>query len=424
MKVVWSMLAFWGAVALAQQPPTILNPGPPSDAEQKDLSRALTDGSTSAVDMIRSLEAHLAKYPNSAQRKDLEAALTKAAIDANDPPRIVKYGIPALEAKPDDVLFLDRVSRALLAIGGKDNAAQAYRYARALEDLIAGIPPATGRDAARLQDERDRAQARALLYQARAKIILEEKDEVIRLAGRAFDKFPGEEPAREWAEALVRAGREEESVTHFADAFVIPDPFTNEVRRQEARGRAGEVYAKLHGSEKGLGDLILQAYDRTSTIVQTRRTKLMALDPNAAISNPLEVTLTRLDGRKVPLSSFQGKVLVLDFWATWCLPCRTQHPLYEKVKERFGDRSDLVFLAINADEDQSLVEPFLFEQQWDKTIYFENGLVRLLNVTNIPTTILFDKQGRIASRMNGFIPDTFVDQLSDRIRATLDNAGN
>ena len=112
----------------------------------------------------------------------------------------------------------------------------------------------------------------------------------------------------------------------------------------------------------------------------------------------------------------------MDFWATWCIPCRVQHPLYETLRERFGARSDVVFLEMNADEDRSVVEPFLTAQKWDKTVYFEDGLARLLNVMNIPTTILIDKSGRVASRMDGFDPATFVEQMTERIQTILGDA--
>jgi hypothetical protein len=66
-----------------------------------------------------------------------------------------------------------------------------------------------------------------------------------------------------------------------------------------------------------------------------------------------------------------------------------------------------------------VVEPFLTAQKWDKTVYFEDGLARLLNVMNIPTTILIDKSGRVASRMDGFDPATFLDQMTGRIQSLL-----
>jgi thiol-disulfide isomerase/thioredoxin len=134
----------------------------------------------------------------------------------------------------------------------------------------------------------------------------------------------------------------------------------------------------------------------------------------------MDFTLTGVDGSKLALASLRGSVVILDFWATWCQPCRIQHPLYEEVKKRFRGRKDVVFLGINADEDRSLVDGFLENMQWNRAnVYYEDGLQRFLQVSAIPSTILFDKQGRIASRMNGFLPETFVEQLTERIASAL-----
>jgi len=109
----------------------------------------------------------------------------------------------------------------------------------------------------------------------------------------------------------------------------------------------------------------------------------------------------------------------MDFWATWCGPCRGQHPLYEQVKQRFRDRPDVVFLSINTDEDRSLVEPFLEDANWSKDVYFEDGLSAALRVSSIPTTIILGKQGQIFSRMNGYIPERFAAMLTERIQEAL-----
>ena len=113
----------------------------------------------------------------------------------------------------------------------------------------------------------------------------------------------------------------------------------------------------------------------------------------------------------------------MDFWATWCGPCRVQQPLYEEVKKRFEDKDDVIFLAINTDENTSVVKPFLETNKWNKTVYFEDGLSNLLRVSSIPTTIVFDKQGQVYSRLNGFVPERFVDQLTSRISEAVSNDG-
>jgi thioredoxin-related protein len=58
--------------------------------------------------------------------------------------------------------------------------------------------------------------------------------------------------------------------------------------------------------------------------------------------------------------------------------------------------------------------------KWNRaSVYYDGGLAHLLDVSSIPTTILLDKQGRVASRMNGFVPDRFADQLAERIQQAL-----
>ena len=121
------------------------------------------------------------------------------------------------------------------------------------------------------------------------------------------------------------------------------------------------------------------------------------------------------------MASLKGKVVIIDFWATWCGPCRAQHPLYEQAKKRFKDRPDVVFLAVSTDEDRSAVVPFLEANKWSKHVWFEDGLATLLRVSSIPTTVVLDRQGAVISRLNGFIADRFADMLSDRINEALSN---
>jgi len=192
MKSAAVILLCAGA-AFAQQ----VQPNPqPSIEEQQDLMRALSEGS-SPVDLIRGLEAHLARYPNTVQRAELERSLANAAVESNDIPRIARYGESAVATSADNFLLLDRLAYAFLILGGEENAGKAYRYARAFEDLVDKMPVATGKDAARRQDEQERAVGHALMYQARARTIQKDDQDALRLAARAFSAYPSEETARE-----------------------------------------------------------------------------------------------------------------------------------------------------------------------------------------------------------------------------------
>ena len=381
---------------------------------------AVQEGANSTLDLVRVFEAFLLKHPDTMYRPDIELNLTRASIENKDDARVVLYGEKVLEHSPDDVVTLDKVAQSLVALGGKENAQKALKYARAFENIIDGMEPPAGPEAPQTQEERDRAKARMLITQARARIILEDKEESQRLAERAVSLYPDEETARASAESLMRLGRDQEALARLAEAFAIPDSRASASDRLGDRLRLGEMWAKSHnGSEQGLGDELLAAYDRSYSMVELRHKKLLALDPNGAAGSATEFTISGLDGKKLQMASLLGKVVVLDFWATWCEPCRGQHPIYEEVMKRYANRPDVVFLPLTTDEDHSVVQPFLESQMWDQHVYFDDGLTRVLGVSQIPTTILLNKQGQISSRMNGFAPDQFKDQLIERIEAAL-----
>ena len=394
-------------------------------AEKHELAEAIKEANTSGYDITRVLEAHLRKYPDTPLRPDIYNLLAKAAVEIRDDARILRYGEPVLAAAPNDVTLLDRVSRALLDAGGKENATRALGYAKRFEDYVIRVPVPLGYDAVKNQEDHDQALARALLYESRANRILGNYDESRRTAALAYIAYPDKASARAWSEALELQGRHQEAIERLADAFAIADPQSADDDRTADRKQLGELYRKLHdGSEKGLGDEVLAAYDRTSATMAKRVSELRKLDPNLGVTDPMNFTLAALDGGKLDLKSLRGKVVIFDFWATWCVPCRAQHPLYEELKQRFRERDDVVFLSVDTDEDHQLVAPFLEAQHWSSSnVFFDNGLVRLLTVSNIPTTIIADKQGRLASRMNGFNGGKFVDDIAARIQAILDAPG-
>ncbi len=395
-----------------------------SEEEEAHLRQLLGESGGESTEFMRALETHLVKYPNSPRRLELERGLVKAAMEVRDNRRIRQYGEKLLERDPNDLQLLERVARALLDDSGKEISERALAYARKLEQLLreaekerAGV--LDGRKKVRFGEEIDRALGKALLYQARAAGNLGRMEEAAALATRAYDQAPSAEAAREIARWLTRLDRNEEAVARLADAFTIADSSVTGSERAQDRARMGELWRKSHDSETGLGDRILEAYDRTARLLAARRDKVRQIDPNAQVSETMEFTLSALEGEPLKLASLKGKVIVMDFWATWCGPCRTQKPLYDQVKKRFQGEPRVAFLAISTDEDRSLVGPFLAKSKWPRQVYFEDGLSALLRVSSIPTTIIVGKDGRVFSRMNGFVPERFVDMLTERVTGAL-----
>jgi thiol-disulfide isomerase/thioredoxin len=393
-------------------------PAPSASGEEQELAKALEDAGGSSADYLRAIEKHLQKYPESPRRPELERAAALAAIDAKNDAAIVRFGERVLARQPSDLQVLPPVTRALLAEGSKDAAARAMDYARRYEALVRAMQNERRHDAD-WRNQTDLAIGRALTYQARAAVALGNTAAALALAERAFATYPDAEAARAVASCEEGLGNTAGAARAMADAFTVPDPHNTDADRERDRARMGELYRKAHGSEAGLGDEVLAAYDRNLALVHARELRLRADDPNAQLTDPMEFTLSALDGGKLQMASLKGKVVILDIWATWCVPCRAQHPLYEQVRQRFAGNADVVFLSIDMDEDHAAVRPFLDRVKWQDRVYFEDGLARALKIASIPATIVIGRDGRIFSRMDGYVAETFVDSLAAKVRDAL-----
>jgi thiol-disulfide isomerase/thioredoxin len=395
-------------------------PGLEEDAEKAELDIAVREAGASPVDFIRSLEAHLFKHPKSPRRAEIERAILRAAMDSQDVPRTIQYGELMLAREEGDVQTLDKVIRALLHSDEPPNAQKAVEYLKRYEKQVTRFrdQPSPARiTPGQWQIEVDKGLARVFALEARAQGNLGKVDEALKLAERGYQDFPTAEGAREAARWLVKKGDSQKAIERLAEAFTVLDSRATEDERGKDRLKMGELYIKLNGSEKGLGDVILGAYDRTRAEVSERTARAKATDPNADAAAILDFTLPGVKGESLKLASLKGKTVIFDFWATWCGPCRVQHSLYEQVQKRFHDDPNVLFLSVSTDEDRALVAPFLREHKWlPDHVYYDAGLANSLKISSIPTTIIVNQQGGIASRMNGFIPERFVDLLTQRIK--------
>jgi thiol-disulfide isomerase/thioredoxin len=414
------LLVFILPGALAAQTTGMLNLYPQNPAaEQAELNQAIAEANGSAVDITRALEQHLRKYPNSARRADIEASLYKTATDSNDRARIVAYGERLLAGKPGNELeILDRVIRALLGSDDKESATKALGYCARYEAGVADFrarPPEGHATAAQWADLADRALARATVLEARAVGNLGTPENAVLNARRSWNALPTAEAAHEMARWLVKLGRESEAIDRYADAVMIDDPREPWSDRERDRKTASDLYVKAEGSAQGLGDLFQRAWDRDAAALRDRVARYKAIDPNYNVTDMFGFVLPSLDKSTLDMSALKGKTLVVDFWATWCAPCIAQHPLIENIRRKYSASADVVFLSLDADDDHSLVAPFVKEQKWEQRVYLEAGLAGLLNVTSLPSILVIDPTGKVYSRMMGFSTDTFERMLSTGI---------
>ena len=412
MKLV-ALLCAVGACLRAQDP----------SAERQELQRALAEANTSEIEVLRVIEKYLTLHPETSFRPDLEHRAAEAAIAIHNNALIIRYGEASLARVPDDTKLLPAVIHALLALDTPEAAEHALRYARHTEDLVrqmqkdgnpGNISPIEWRNQA------DRLLNRALTDEARATGILGSPADALALSRRAFEIYPDAAAAREMAFWFEHLGKQLDAIQSLADAFMIPDAQNAESERAADRARLGERYRKAKGSEDGLGTLCLEAYDRGMALLKTRDASLQRNEPNSGRTSILDFTLSGLDGKSLSMATLKGKIVVMDVWATWCIPCREQHPLYEEVKQRFRENPSVVFLSVNADPDRSAVKPFLDRMKWQGPVYFEDGVARLFAVDGLPATILLDRNGHLYTHLNGFLDKNhFADLLTERIRDAL-----
>ena len=111
-----------------------------------------------------------------------------------------------------------------------------------------------------------------------------------------------------------------------------------------------------------------------------------------------DFTLTELGGKTWTLKEQRGKVVLLNFWATWCPPCRKEMPDLESLYKQFKDRG-LLILAIS-DEDAGKVAPFIAEQKVTYPILLDPGrkVNELFQIEGIPKTFIYDRNGKLVAQ--------------------------
>ena len=103
------------------------------------------------------------------------------------------------------------------------------------------------------------------------------------------------------------------------------------------------------------------------------------------------------------LQDFQGKVLYLDFWASWCVPCRDSFPFMNHLSEHYG-ANNLQVVAVNLDKDRTQALAFIADYPANFTLLLDpqNQLATALAVQGLPTAFLFDANGLLMHRFIGF----------------------
>lgn len=251
-----------------------------------------------------------------------------------------------------------------------------------------------------------------------------------------------------YAEVLSKNGKHTEALAKYEDAFKILsvkdlwppnfEPYAqclimntkydeaqtfceNLLKKGNGSEPIKEILKKLYviknGNENGYDDYLEQFESIAKTDLIEKLKKEMINDPAP------QFTLTDLEGKKVSLSDYQGKVVVVDFWATWCGPCKASFPAMQKAVNKFKDNKDIVFLFVNTWQTEldkkKNAEDFIKENKYTFHVLLdtENKVVADFKVGGIPTKFVIDKAGNIKFNVVGFngSDDVAVEELSSMI---------
>lgn len=132
-------------------------------------------------------------------------------------------------------------------------------------------------------------------------------------------------------------------------------------------------------------------------------------------------TLPDLAGNQVASSTFQGKVVILDFWATWCPPCKEEIPHLVRLQSKYRDQGlAIVGLSLDAGGARD-VKPFAEEHDVNYTMLIGNDDVAKSygNISSIPTTFIIDRSGKIVQRFIGYTsPEVFEQAIKPLLAAS------
>jgi thiol-disulfide isomerase/thioredoxin len=130
-----------------------------------------------------------------------------------------------------------------------------------------------------------------------------------------------------------------------------------------------------------------------------------------------ELTVMDIQGKPVALSTFKGKTVLLDFWTTWCPPCRADAPALDKLYRKYGEQ-ELMIVGISVSEDRAIVEQFLkgHPHSFPVVLSSENEMPAAYQIGVFPTYIVIERDGTVASAVEG-------DQGFSDLRKLLKKAG-
>ncbi len=197
------------------------------------------------------------------------------------------------------------------------------------------------------------------------------------------------------ADAILASGKKDGALAAYANALTEAQRSWTEDAALEIREKYRKLYVALKGSDKGMA-AYLSIHDNGSSAVTSDQREEVLNQPAP------DFTSLDLNGKRIKLSSLRGKVVIIDFWATWCAPCRKEFPELQQFYSEMKDDPNVAVLAISVDENRALVKPFITSKGYTFPVLLDDGAKAAFKVGPIPETFVVDPSGHIRIHMTGY----------------------
>ena len=155
-------------------------------------------------------------------------------------------------------------------------------------------------------------------------------------------------------------------------------------------------------------------FEGNTSVPQNTNNDSNQIDLNAGAEKAPDFTLKDLEGNTVSLSDYIGKNVYINFFATWCPPCRDEMPEIEKIYQKYKDEG-IVVLAVDLGEDRDTVKSFIEENKYNFKVLLDSdqNVAEQYNITSIPVSVFIDKKGNIAAKQVGAMT---IDQMESAVK--------